>query len=646
MKKLLILPLCFFIQSFAQTADLDTIRIFSTARKTDAVSYSNIKLKNNILVNSQEPSFILAQTSPSITAYSDSGSGNGYTYYRIRGIEQTRINTMFDGAPMNEPEDQGAYFSNYPDLFNSLDNIQIQRGVGLSKNGTASYGGSVQLYSPNLQDKGIEIGTNYGSWNTFRAYAKYNTGIRNNKGLEARISEQYSDGYKHNSWNHGQSLFLSGGIFNPKSTWKFNTIMGNQRNNQAYLGTTQEQIQADRRTNGNKDERDHFFQSFFQVFNSTRFDETTELQSSLYYTYLRGNYDFDLNNFLGINEQGDIYNYALESNFVGMYSTLKKRFNNLSVTFGINGNVYNRSHTGTERTLGWLYKNTGYKNDFSTFMQVSYKLGSIKVFGDLQYRYADFRYSGDTELPVQKWDFLNPRVGLNYSHGSNEVYASVGKVGREPTRTDIFAGNDNLGSIEELGITQPEYVTDYELGYKYTTQKFRVNVNFFYMDFKDEIVLKGEFGTNSLSLNQSVDQSFRTGLELSANLVLDKWSFSNNSSWLYTEIRDKAQTFHHILTPKFILNQNVTRVLGKFRLGLDARYQGSSWIDFQNTQKISSYLILNTSLFFLEKKFETGIQLNNITNRKYYNNAYVQDGVSRYMVQMPINFMLTFKYKL
>ncbi|MEO1451141.1 MAG: TonB-dependent receptor plug domain-containing protein, partial [Bacteroidota bacterium] len=114
----------------------------------------------------QEPSFMLAE-GPSMTNFSDAGSGQGYSYVRIRGIDQTRINMTLDGVPLNEPEDQGAYFSNYPDLFNSVSKVQVQRGIGTTQNGTASYGGSIQLFSPNLHDTAqTNFGIGYGSFNT------------------------------------------------------------------------------------------------------------------------------------------------------------------------------------------------------------------------------------------------------------------------------------------------------------------------------------------------------------------------------------------------------------------------------------------------------------------------------------------------
>ena len=128
-------------QTFAQVsikADsiilLKEVIITYQADKLTPITFQNISSRNiKIKSTGQEPSFFLSET-PSITNYSDAGNSQGYSYFRLRGIDQTRINMTLDGVPLNEPEDQGAYFSNYPDILNSVSKIQIQRGVGTSKN--------------------------------------------------------------------------------------------------------------------------------------------------------------------------------------------------------------------------------------------------------------------------------------------------------------------------------------------------------------------------------------------------------------------------------------------------------------------------------------------------------------------------------
>lgn len=657
MKKLILLStIIIFSKSFSQGKDsLHTIQevvIQSEAGRLQAVNFQNINPAKSIRNVGQEPSVLLSESVPSVTAYSDTGGNNGYSYYRIRGIDQTRINVSIDGAPMNEPEDQGSYFSNYPDIFNSFDKIQIQKGVGLSKNGTASYGGSIQLFSPDLKERNLEFGANYGSYNSMRLYGKYTSGIKNNKAIHIRLSEIYSDGYKYNSSNHGQSAFISGGIFKDKSIWKFNALMGNQRNDLAWLGVTKEQINSDPRTNGNRDEKDRFFQTFLQVFNQTKLSESSSLQSSIHYTYLDGNYDFNWNNFIGLSENGEIYNYAFKSNFLGFYSNFQNKFRNGKIVVGINGNLYNRNHTGSELSLGELYRNTGYKNDVSAFAQAEFKAGKWVFSGDVQYRFADFRYKGDLEMNQLEWNFFNPKIGVNYLiNNKSNVFFSLGRVGREPTRNDIFMGNDNLILDENnqlsLGTTTPEYVTDYELGYRLNKEKLKLEFNLFYMDFKNEIVLNGNFGPNGLALTDKVDRSYKTGAELSLNYQLDEqWSFKNNSSFVYSKIKENNISFSPVLTPKFIVNQEVTYNLKNLTINLTSRFQDSSFMDFSNATKLPSYVILNSGILYDWNQFQIGFFVNNLTNKRYYNYGYTEaDGTGKYFVQMPRNFMFSLKFK-
>jgi iron complex outermembrane receptor protein len=400
----------------------------------------------------QEPSFILAQT-PSITNYSDAGSSQGYSYFRIRGIDQTRINITLDGVPLNEPEDQGAYFSNYPDLFNSASKIQIQRGVGTSKNGVASFGGNVALTSPNLHDSaGGAIGLSVGSFNSVRAFAEYNSGIVENKAVYARVSKIFSDGYKYNSSNNSGSAFISTGLFGEKSDWKMNVLIGQQKNEMAWLGVSDSLIQIDRRTNANDNERDQFLQSLIQIQNKYKINSKSSINSSLYYTYLRGNYDFNLNAFLGLPTTEELYNYAFESNLVGFFTNYNYQFNGFGWVAGIHGNVYERSHIGSELALGELYANKGFKNEFSAFSKLTYEKGIFNLFADLQIRYAEFKYQGNAQMSDLKWQFFNPKVGISATLNQKlNLYYSVARMGREPTRNDMFMGNDDLIS-DSVGI--------------------------------------------------------------------------------------------------------------------------------------------------------------------------------------------------
>ncbi len=633
---------------------LDEVIMIYQADKSTPITYQNINLKElKAKSTGQEPSFILSET-PSITNYSDGGNSQGYAYFRLRGIDQTRINLTLDGVPLNEPEDQGAYFSNYPDILNSVSRIQIQRGVGTSKNGAASYAGSVQLFSPNLRDSTkTTFGFSYGSFNSLRAFGEYNSGIKNKKAVYVRASQVYSDGYKYHSSNNSQSVFVSSGLFYDKSTWKLNVLAGQQKNEMAWLGVADSLIDIDKRSNANsKQEKDRFFQSLVQLQNNWQINQSSFLQSSVYYTFLKGNYDFDFNNFLGLASTEELYNYAFQSNLVGFYSNYsfsKKKFN---LKTGVHGNIYNRKHTGSEKSLGELYQNTGFKNEVSVFTKADYSIKWLSIFADIQYRYVDFDYTGDVSLQKLNWNFLNPKAGLSASPNRNSVfYYSIGSTGREPTRNDMFGGNDDLLADSFgnpiLSNTKAEYVLNHELGIRYQKRKLNLNLNIYYMDFKNEIVLDGKFGPNGLALTNNVEQSIRTGIETTISYKINTYfSIVNNSSFNYSRIKEQSESFSPILTPPIIINQEVIFEKNNFTIALSGRYQHSSFIDFANTESVKSYFLLNSRVSYTNKGFQFSLFLNNITNTKYFNQGYVDfDGSNKYFVQAPINLYTSIQYR-
>ena len=632
---------------------LDEVIVTYQADKLTPVSFQNISVKEiKSRSTGQEPSFLLAET-PSITNYSDAGNSQGYSYFRIRGIDQTRINMTFDGVPLNEPEDQGAYFSNYPDILNSVGKLQIQRGVGVTKNGVASYGGSIQLFSPNLRDSAqTRVGLGYGSFNSLRAFGEYNSGVKNKKALYVRASQIYSDGYKYHSSNHSQSVFVSSGLFYDKSMWKINLLAGQQRNGMAWLGVPETLIEMDRRSNANsKQEKDKFFQSLAQIQNSWQISPSSFLQSSVYYTFLKGNYGFDLNNFLGFPPTEELYNYAFQSNLVGLFSNYTFSKKNFSWTTGFHGNLYHRRHTGSEKGLGQLYQNTGLKNEASFFTKSDYSYKWLTVFADIQYRYVNFDYDGAVSFQKLDWTFINPKAGISaLLNKHSTVYYSIGHTGREPTRNDMFGGNDDL-LADSLGNpllfnTEPEYVLNHELGLRHQRKNLNLTFNLYYMDFQNEIVLDGKFGPNGLALTNNVEQSIRTGVELAISYRVNKYfSLTNNSSFNYSRIKEQSEEFSPILTPPLIVNQEVVFHRSNFTLALSGRYQHRSFIDFANEQTIKGYFLVNSRASYATNKLQFSIFLNNITNTKYFNQGYVDfDGSGRYFVQAPINFYTSIQY--
>lgn len=630
-----------------EVEELIVTRIYS-ASDSSPVTYQDIeKTQMQAVIQLQEASFFLQKT-PSIISYSDAGSYQGYSYFRLRGIDQTRINMTLDGIPLNEPEDQGVYFSNYPGIFNSLENIQIQRGVGTSQNGTASYAGTIQLLSMDLkQPKRTELEASVGSFDSFSGSVEHLSGIDNGKSFYANLSGVSSDGYKLHSGNQSHSIFLSGMFEDASGVWRALAFSGKQENELAWVGVELDSINQGRRNNANTDqENDRYEQSLISIAREQKISDELQLEVRSYYNKLHGSYDFDFNNFIGLPSTNELYNYKLDADFYGIYSNLHYRQENFDISSGVHINQYKRVHIGSEKSIGELYENTGYRDSYSAFVKSNYYLDDLTLFADIQYRYTDFDYKGSVEFEKLDWSFVNPRIGLSYQLHDAWVYYSLGKTRREPTRTDLFAGMDNLemnnNGAPLLSIVDPETVIDHELGVRYEGERIHLDANIFYMNFKKEITLSGSFGPNGLLLNQDVDSSERKGIETSFEWDLSsaiRWK--NSATYMKAEIKDQQQSFHPVMTPEWVVFSTVEYTNRNLTAGLEARYQSDAWINLSNIEKVSGFALCNTYFRYSINDIEWKLSINNLFDKSYLTSGVINaSGNSAYFVGAPVNYSL------
>jgi len=671
MKKTLFLCLGIFSLSLAQEkikldsiSQLQEVEIIYKAHGSSPITFQNItKSEIQTLSVGQEPSLFFSNT-PSIISHSDAGHTQGYSYFTLRGIDQTRINITLDGVPLNDPADHAFYFSNYADILNSIEKIQIQRGVGTSKNGTTSYAGSIEMFSPNLyNNKKMELGLGYGTFNTLRTYGIYNSGIKNKTGLHVRISKIYSDGFKQHASNNSQSLFLSGGRFSDLASWKVNLLAGNQKNGLAWMPVSEEDVNCDRTTNANSEfEKDNFSQILFQIQNTLTPNPTNTIRSSIYYSLADGWWDFDFPNYLGNNEESTIESISrnsLTSNLIGFYSNYKFQKEKINSTTGLHLNTYSNTFTESHMQSGEAWnENTKHKQEVSLFQKAEYKINNLLLSADIQYRTCSFNYEGDVQFNEMNWSFINPKFGLSYTTSENTlIYFNMAKTGREPTRYDMFQGYDVLEYLCAIDtITgeyilpdldqQSEYVTDYELGVRNSFDKINLNMNCYYLDFQNERVLNGTFGPSGLALTSNVEKSIRTGIELYASYQISKHvKLVNTSSFNYSLIEQQDIEFTPILTPPVIVNQEIIFTKNNLSASILSRYQSSSYINFENTESINEYLLLNGRISYQIKNYNLTLFINNITDNYYFNNGLIDwDGNRKYFMQAPRNIFISIKY--
>ena len=644
--------------AFAQ--DIDTTTVY-TIDEINVVGFYRTDTKvGNVLDRDfigkankgQEPSFILSNM-PSVFSYSDTGSEYGYSYFRMRGMDQTRVNMSMDGMPLNEGEDMGVYFSNYPDMLSSIHSTKVESGSSITGNGSAGYAGSIDFESINLKkDTQSMAYFGYGNFNTLKSSVEYNSGLVNKFAVHMKATHLQSDGYRENSYNNSQSFFIKAGyFFNDHHSLDILSFVGNSRNNQGWIGSTMGEIALNPRHNGCTDsENDHFIQNINKLQYKGFITDNVRLTSSVYYNWLSGWYNFDLDNFMqkmgdpSYIGEGEVDTYHLRHNMIGGNIAVKAYLNDFTITGGVNGYTFNRNHIGTSNIVdGNLWNNTGYKNDFNAFVKGEYSYCGFNVVGNIQYRHADFNYKGDKDFDKINWDFLNWSVNAKYKfNNSHELYAVATQVHREPTRSDMFGGEENFIN---LVTTQAESVIDYEFGYNITLDKFVGNINLYYMDFDNELILNGAYGTNGLPIRQSAANSYRTGVEVSwtytpvKNLVL-----RNTTSYSINRIETDYEILTHIMSPNWLVNQNVDYTIGNFNIGANLKYISDFYFELSNAYKLEGSAKFGAYVYYTLGDITFGLKANNIFNKQSFSNGMMGAVEPLYFIDAPRTFFFDMRF--
>src|SRR5438270_10703696 len=336
----------------------------------------------------------------------------------------------------------------------------------------------------------------------------------------------------------------------------------------------------------------------------------------------------------------------------------------MRLSAGVNANTYTRDHYAYARPdlATQLYFNTGHKDDASAFTKVAYDVGRLTLFGDVQGRRAEFRYTPDAnaDIPASSiaWTFLNPKAGatLRLTAALN-AYASYGVNSREPARNDMLAGFDNLDTsnvafVGPLTRVRPERAHDVEAGIRYRGPAWSVDANAFAMEFANEILAVGRLSYIGTPLRTNVRASRRRGVEIDANAQpWDRLRLGFTATAMQARIADytddeTGQAYHDVaplLTPKFLTSQRVALDLTRaLSITLNGRY--SSRAQLTNTGDpafvLPSYYIADVIFDWNQGPRGLSLYVNNATNARQYGSGHVSGGEPRYYVLPPVNVFL------
>nr|WP_294781188.1 TonB-dependent receptor [uncultured Flavobacterium sp.] len=694
----------FTLFSFAQTQDstkvnsLDEVLV-SAVRVTakTPVTFSNMDKKEIKFRNLGQDIPVLMNYLPSVVTTSDAGGGIGYTGIRVRGSDATRVNVTINGIPYNDAESQGTFWVNMPDFASSVESLQLQRGVGTSTNGSGAFGASLNMLTDSYASKPTgEISSSFGSFNSNKNTVKFSTGLLNDHfELAGRLSTVKSDGYVDRASSDLKSYFLQGTYIGKTTLIKALVFGGTQKTYQAWNGIGADKLNSDRRYNSAGEytdesgvtryydnETDNYNQDHYQLHWSESISDKWSTNLAFHYTKGKGyfeNYKEDepiagygsigstkmVENDLGELVPGTdlIRQKWLDNDFYGTTFSAKYVAEKLNVIVGGAWNKYECDHygkviwarnAGTSELGDHYYDDYSSKTDGNVFAKANYQFTEqLSFYGDLQYRNVHYKAnSAETGLVNDTFHFFNPKAGLNFEiNQKSTLYFSYARANREPNRTDYEGGN-----------VKPEKLNDFELGWRFNSEKFQLNSNVYYMAYKDQLILTGRLDDVGAPIRANTEKSYRLGFEVDATIALsDKFTLRPNFTLSSNKNVDLAVDGEFYGTTKIAYSPEVIagnvivyKPFERLYISLLQKYVGEQYMNNIElpVAKLADYFVndLNVSYEIIPKAIFKSITItgmvNNILDKKYVSNGAMWDVYPYYYPQAGINFLagLTLKF--
>lgn len=668
MKNIFFLLLTFSYSINAQEVLKDSTRvqnleevIVSSIRVDDniPIAYNNL-LKDEISDrNLGQDLPILLNFLPNVVTTSDAGAGIGYTGIRIRGINSQSTNVTINGIPYNDAESNLTYWVDLPDFSSSIENLQVQRGIGTSVNGSGAFGASINILTDKISEKSFfESSNSIGSFNTFKNTFRFSTGLLNDVfEFSGRLSKIDSDGYIDRASSDLKSYFLQASYKKNNTLIKLLNFGGHEITYHAWNGIDLQTLEENRTYNpsglyldleGNsqfhENELDNYKQDHFQFHWTQSMNKNLTSNLGLNLTNGKGYYE-------QYNENGSedfITRKWLDNQFLVFNYSLNYQGNKNNLIIGSTYSEYDGDHFGEtiwaqnsgdiEFTDQFYYGN-GLKKDFSNFIKSVYQISSkLKIYTDLQLRSIDYKSSGSTSnvdqlLVDKKYSFFNPKAGINFQNNKkNRFYVSLARAFREPTRSD-FENNISI---------QPEELIDYEMGWNFTSEKFYFSSNLYYMMYKNQLVLTGSIDDVGTPIRDNSGESYRKGIELeSAYVFSDKINISGNMSFSKNKNVDYVTNLNGqsvnlgdteiSFSPKLISSFQISYDhSSNFNISLLNKFVGEQYMS--NTEsdfsRLDSYAVTDLSIKYkfdktsLFSDIVVTAMINNIFNVEYVSNGY------------------------
>ncbi len=521
--------------------------------------------------------------------------------------------------------------------------------------------------------------------------------------IDARLSRISSNGYIDRASSDLKSLYLSTAWYSKNSSIRLNLIAGNEKTYQAWNGipeakyegntaalqqhyqdnvgslyfTAQDSLNLFNSKNRTynyftyKDQTDNYWQNHYQLFFNHQFSKYLALNTAAFLTRGYGYYQ-------EYHDQGDSANAKytayglppyvvgndtlqstslirqrwLDNYFFGGIFSLQYKRDNTQLTLGGGWDRYNGKHYGN---VVWAqnggfpdnyeyYYEPAIKIDYNVYAKWQQQLGTRWTgFADLQYRHIDYELDGFDDNPAilvhQRYDFVNPKIGLTYTNHEWQAYLSYSLASHEPNRDDFEAGVSDQ--------PKPEMLQDIELSLQKRTTRYSWSATGYYMRYHNQLTLNGQINDVGDFTRINIPQSYRLGIELQGAIKPVNWfsvdgnlAFSQNKVLNYTEYDEDYDNGGQVsssykkttiaFSPAVVGAASLDFFpLKNAELSLMSKYVSKEYLDNaqKEDRKLDGYFLENFRVIYtirgaVLKETNLIFQLNNVFNKKYTPNGY------------------------
>ncbi|CUT03661.1 TonB-dependent receptor [Candidatus Chrysopegis kryptomonas] len=464
------------------------------------------------------------------------------------------------------------------------------------------------------------------------------------------------------------------------------------------------------------DEIENFSQPHYELLHEWRFGENLTLNNTLFYIRGVGFWDMDASwgdtvyfrlskpyaekfNFAIPSENpGEaIARYFIDLNQYGWLPRLTLKHQNGELTIGAEFRIHRGFHWGK---IVWaqnlpkglpsdyrFYEYKGAKDIISFYIHEFWRLKqNLRLMASLQFVYNRYRVYDEKEFydyDTGKWVsnefsvpyyFLNPKIGISYDLTQNiNIFGSFSITNREPSRRDLYDASDGHwypwgkrpnfevkpdGTFDfTKPLVKPERLFDLELGAGYFSDDYKFTANFYYMDFRNELVKSGQLNIFGDPIIGNAERTRHLGVELTAeikNLLINGLEFTGNATisrnrivkhgeyvWKNPYTGESYSTPQRISLdgkkiagfPDYIGSARVSYRNYGFLISLLGKYVGEFYTDNFNLvpsnnvarkdRKVDAYTVFDLTIAYRFEKIlglkniELKLQVNNLFNALY-----------------------------